>query len=169
MANFSISPIFTIRRNLMAVIHRISEDLFAESFGLIAMHCSMECYALAYHINNASHISLRRTKNDLEIATAFIPIYEHKSEINGYEWHLVRNSVQDSNTTRGSGLFAFENTFKSHYLLEGRKDIDYVLKLTPNDTNEMNKMLEGIRSIPKVSLAYELDTTDPKTRKNIIF
>lgn len=152
----------------MATVHKISEGLFVDSFDLIALHSTMESYAIAYHINHAAGITLSRMEEDLEISTVSFPMYEFVDEINDVEWYLVSNSVQQEEDD-DIGLFQNSQSLKTHYLLEDRKDINYLLKVRPEGAEETQRALSSLRSIPKISLAYRVDIATLKSRKNLIF
>ena len=152
----------------MATVHRISEELFVDSFDLIALHSNMECYSLAYHINKAFQILLVRAKKDLEIGTLSYPIFEYKDEVNDEDWYLVKNVVQKEEGEESEGLFANSPTLKLNYLLTERKEVNYLLKLYPEDTVDIEK-IKAIRSIPKVSMAYQLHIDELKSKRNLIF
>ncbi len=153
----------------MATVHRISEDLLEDSFDLIALHCNMECYALAYHINRVANILLVRAKEDLKISSLAYPIYEFKDDVKGEEWYLVSNILKEEGNEENEGLFQNSTTLKFNYLLEERKEIDYVLKLYPETAINMEKIIEMIRTIPKVSMAYQIEADELKSKRNLIF
>ncbi|MEL6918168.1 MAG: IPExxxVDY family protein [Bacteroidota bacterium] len=60
-------------------VHKISEDFYEDSFALIAVHSSMEDYAMAYTINLHLKCNLQRSRTDLDVSrqTSF-PIFEWK-------------------------------------------------------------------------------------------
>lgn len=153
----------------MATVHRISEELFVDSFDLIALHSNMECYALAYHINKVFEILLERAKKDLEIGKLSYPIFEYNDEMNDEDWYLVKNVVQKEVSDENQGLFANSTTIKLNYLLAERKEINYLLKLYPENSAEIDKTVKAIRTIPKVSMAYQLNVDELKSKRNLIF
>lgn len=153
----------------MATVHRISEELFVDSFDLIALHSNMECYSLAYHINKAARVLLGRARQDLEIGVLSYPIFEYNDMVKEEEWYLVKNVVQEEESDGSQGLFAHSTTVKLNYLLEERKEINYLLKLYPEDSVDIEKTIRAIRSIPKVSMAYQLNVDELKSKRNLIF
>ena len=153
----------------MATIHRISEELFVDSFDLIALHSNMECYALAYHINKVFQIFLVRAKKDLEIGTLSYPIFEYNDEVNDEDWYLVKNVVRKEESDGNQGLFTNSTTVKLNYLLTERKEVNYLLKLHPENSAEIEKRIKAIRAIPKVSMAYQLSVDQLKSKRNLIF
>lgn len=153
----------------MLTIHKISEELFVDSFDLIALHCTMESYALAYHINKMVNIALERAKDDLEINANSYPLYAYRNEVNDQEWALIMNKIQEEESDEGDGLFQNSTTIKAHYLLEERKEINYLLKVSPSETLEIEKTIDAIRTIPKITMAYQLNTDSLKSKRNLIF
>ncbi|MEM1260417.1 MAG: IPExxxVDY family protein [Bacteroidota bacterium] len=153
----------------MATVHRISEELFVDSFDLIALHTTMECYALAYHINEVFRVLLVRAEKDLEIGTVSYPMFAYTDEVKDEDWYLVKNVVQKEESDENKGLFTTSMTVKMNYLLTERKDINYLLKLYPENSLEIEKTIEAIRAIPKVSMAYQLYVDRLKSRRNLIF
>ena len=153
----------------MVTIHKISEGLFMDSFDLIALHCAMECYALAYHINKVTGFKLIRAEGDLEIATSSYPFYEWKDSSKDQEWYLIKNVVTVEEVGDNQGLFQDSMTTTLHYLLEERKEINYLLKLSPGNSNEITKALEIIRTVPSISMAYQMDVETLKSKRNLIF
>ena len=153
----------------MATVHRISEELSVDSFDLIALHSNMECYALAYHLNQVAQVLLVRVKEDLENGTSSYPLFEYKDEMNGEEWYLVSNVVQEEETQKSEGLFRNSISVKSSYLLSEKKEINYFLKVYPEDTIDIDKTVTAIRSIPRVSMAYQIDVDQLKSKRNLIF
>jgi hypothetical protein len=153
----------------MATVHKISEDLFEDSFDLIALHCNMECYALAYHINKVAQILLIRAKKDLKIDGFSYPTYEYKDDVKGEEWYLVSNILKEEESNENEGLFQNSTTLKFNYLLEERKEINYVLKLYPETGVDVEKTINALRSIPKISMAYQIHADNLKSKRNLIF
>ena len=67
----------------MVSVHKISTDFYEDSFDLIAIHSSLEGYALAYALNLRLKSDFRRCKKDLDISAQIkIPIFEWKDDIN---------------------------------------------------------------------------------------
>lgn len=158
----------------MVTRHKISEELYDNSFELIAMHCALECYAMAYYINNTLglRLSRRREKNEDEEKDEWLesfPIYEWKDKFHDRYWTLVANTVKEENQNEPFGLFSNETTTSAVHLLKERKEVDYFLKIEANNIERMNEIVKKINSIPKVITAYSLDTDTLKSKRNLIF
>ena len=153
----------------MAAIHRISEELFVDSFELIALHSNMESYAMAYHINRVMGLNLSRSEEDLEIGKTSFPLYEWKDTFKDQEWFLISNRVMIEEEENSSGLFRSDSTITPHYLIAEKKQINYILKIASEDSSEVYRAIEAIRNVPKISMTYQLDVEDLKSKRNLIF
>jgi len=153
----------------MATIHRISEELFVDSFDLIALHTHMECFTLAYHINKVAQVLLVRAKKDLEIGPFSYSMFEYKDDVKHEDWYLINNLVYEEIYDQSGGLFQNSTTLKMNYLLEERKEINYLLKIYPEDAVDITKTVEAIRSIPRVEMVYQISVEDLKSKRNLIF
>ena len=153
----------------MVTTHKISAELYDDSFKLIAMHCGLESYAMAYFLNKSAELQLARCEKDLDVSAASFPIYEWKDEINDYYWTLVCNTVKEEKESESMGLFSNEKAVKKFHLIEERKEVDYFLKVEADDTILINEAVKKINLIPKVVTAYSLDVAALKSKRNLIF
>ena len=153
----------------MATVHKLSEELYIDSFDLIAIHSDLESYALAYRINESAQLKLTRAFEDLAVGNCFFPLFEWKDAITEQEVYLIGNKVQVEEVGENIGLFESSSTFKTHYILEDRKEINYVLRLDANDSGLLEHLLKAVKSIEKVTMAYRLDIEIVKSKKNLIF
>ncbi|TKD65225.1 IPExxxVDY family protein [Flavobacterium sp. ASW18X] len=153
----------------MAAVYKISEECFDDSFELIAIHTNLESYQLAYFINSVTDLQLARSFRDLVVDTVAYALYEYKDAISEEDWFLMANIAQKEDTGLAEGLFSQSNTLITYHLLEERKDINYLLKLSAEQTIQINNVLEQIKSIPKVRMAYALEPETLKSKKNLIF
>ena len=154
---------------MIATVYKISEELFEDSFELIALHCDMECYSVAYQINKFAQVQLERAKNDLEINACAFPLYEYKDDVKGEEWYLITNKVREEVKDNNTGFFQNETTVKINHLLEERKEIDYLLKLYPETDAALQHTVTSLRNIPTVRLAYQINADQLKSKGNLIF
>ena len=154
----------------MAAIHKISEDFFEDSYALIALHSSLEDFALVYALNIGLKSKLRRSKYDLDISKSIsFPIFEWKDIVHDANWTLITNySIKEENLVR-EGLFGNEPSYRTHYLVPERKDVDYFLKIEMDEIGTCEAIVKGILKIPKVITAYTVDNKKLKSRNNLIF
>lgn len=153
----------------MVTTHRISAELYDDSFKLIAMHCGLESYAMAYHLNKSAELQLARREKDLDVSATSFPIYEWKDEINDHYWTLVCNTVKEEKESESLGLFSNEIAINTLHLLEERKEVDYFLKVEADNNSIINEAVKKINLIPKVVTAYSLDVAALKSKRNLIF
>ncbi|MGB5188650.1 IPExxxVDY family protein [Robiginitalea sp.] len=153
----------------MGVMEDLWEDLLDETvFSLFAIHSNLEDYSLAYALNSAFGLHLRRTPEDLELdRDGFFVVFEWKDETAYREWTLFRNSGNEYSRGASVGLFKDEPDVKRRCLIPEKREVDFFLKLEGEEKNL--KLLPGLLSIPKVSTAYRLETAKLKSRYNLIY
>ncbi len=160
----------------MAVHKLILDDVFEEvSFTLIAIHCTIEDYRIAFLLNKHLGISLTRKASDLDYNKGKIAysIYEWEDERQLTTWNLVAN-VCKSETIQEADFYSLfsnqERITKTHNLIPEYKRVNYFLKID-NDHN-FNKeayILNNILSIPQIATAYSVDANQLKSKDNLIF
>jgi len=153
----------------MGVMEELWEDLLDETvFSLFAIHSNLEDYALAYALNSAFGLHLRRTPKDLELnRDGFFVVFEWNDQKSYREWTLFRNSGTEHSSGSAVGLFKDEPEVKRRSLIPEKREVDFFLKLEGEENNL--KLLSGLLSIPKVSTAYRLETAKLKSRYNLIY
>ena len=151
-------------------MHKISGDFYENSFALMALHTSMEDYALAYAINLTLNSKLKRTKEDLGISQDIsFSIFEWKDVVNYRDFTLISNNSVKKDNKEQEGLFQFEPSFTRYHLIPEHKEVDYLLKIENDMEADEEEILESILSIPKIITAYVLNTENLKSKKNLIF
>ncbi|EAR16738.1 MULTISPECIES: IPExxxVDY family protein [Robiginitalea] len=153
----------------MGATLNIWEDLLQDTtFGLFAIHSQLEDYALAYALNQACSIKLRRLREDLELDRQVnFPLFQYKDEANQREWTLVRNSGISTGAGPAAGLFPDEPSHRRHYLIPEKKEVDYFLKLDGEDGEQ--KLVARLLSVEKIITAYRLEASELKSKQNLIF
>lgn len=153
----------------MGATLNIWEDLLQDTtFGLFAIHSQLEDYALAYALNAACSINLRRLRQDLELdRQVHFPLFQYKDEANQREWTLVRNSGISKGAGPAAGLFPDEPSQRRHYLIPEKKEVDYFLKLDGEDGEQ--KLVARLLSVAKIITAYRLEASKLKSKQNLIF
>ena len=153
----------------MAVKYKIIEESIEDSFELIAIHSNLEGYALAYHVNSAVALNLARTAKDLEVKEAAFPIYDWEDETRGEHWQLFSNSTTYEAVEESFGLFATDSAVRTQYLIEERREVDFFLKISPKNALQARHTVKTLKSLPKVTLVYQLDVEAIKSNQNLIF
>ncbi len=162
--------IFAIRLDFMATVHKISTELFEVTYGLIALHSTLDSFAMAFHLNRDLSMGLRRGDVDLELDQTFFPVYEWYDESHDCMYTLFGNKqeVRENKSANGMGLFSEENFTKTAYLLHEKKKVDYFLKLDHEETVNMGKLVKKIQALPKITMAYIVAVDELKSKENII-
>jgi hypothetical protein len=160
----------------MAVHKLILDDVFDESvFTLIAIHCSIEDYRLAYLLNKFLRIHLYRNRFDLDFKNgkSAYSIYNWEDKKQLIDWNLVSNICKINDYAQINSGLLFETTqsiTKTYYLLPELKTVNYLLKID----DELNLVKEKyiintILSIPQIATAYTIDQSQLKSKDNLIF
>ena len=155
-------------------IHKIQiNDFISEDYELIAIHSSLEDYKLAYAINTILETRLIKNESNIEIA-----ISEGKSAFSNYifddeerdvQWSLIENKTTIS-TAKKKTTQLFDAVDITVFLLPEYKKADYLLKIENIDYEfDEEDMIEKILSIKNVTTAYIIDTTNLKSKNNLIF
>jgi hypothetical protein len=155
-------------------IHKIQiNDFISEDYELIAIHSSLEDYKLAYAINSILDIRLFKNESNIEIA-----IPEGKSAFGNYifddeksdvQWRLIDNKTT-INTAKKKTTQLFDEVDITVFLLPEYKKADYLLKIENIDYEfDEEDMIDKLLSIKNVTTAYTIETTNLKSKNNLIF
>ena len=159
----------------MALHKLLVDDFVDDTYSLMAIHCTLEDYRVAYLLNQYLKINLIRKPQDLDFKyiAASYSIYEWKDENQLTTWNLVSNvckKEEDSLTSTGS-LFKSQNKIiRVHNLIPEHKKVNYLLKIN-NDGNFINEksLIHKIHKIPQIAAVYSIDVAKLKTKDNLIF
>ncbi|WP_298531852.1 IPExxxVDY family protein [uncultured Algibacter sp.] len=160
----------------MAVHKFILDDTFDESlYTLIAIHCRLEDYRLAYLINRNLGISLIRKASDLDFDDGQVSysIYEWEDRKKLVTWSLVSNvcKTEELQSRDYKSLFdTQEKIIKTFHLLPEHRTVNYFLKIESEFSFSKEKyILDSISKIPQVATTYSVDSTKLKSKDNLIF
>lgn len=156
-------------------IHKLLVDDFEDlNYSLLAVHCEMDDYRLAYFLNQSLETRLARTREDLDFVTslASFSVFEWINPQLQTNWHLIKNSCLVEEVAISQGLFSETNqkSWVSHSLLPEYQSVDYFLKIN-NGGGFINEkqILNKIQKITNVSTAYSLDISQLKSKEHLIF
>jgi hypothetical protein len=153
----------------MITLHKFSDDFCEENYVLIALHSDLEDYALAYALNDALKISLKRSKTDLDISNeTSYPIYEWKDKLNERDWTLIINTSIKEEYLEVDDLFSNETSTTVYHILPEYKDVDYLLKIEQEENEADKGIMDSILKIPKIITAYQIETANLKSKQNLI-
>jgi hypothetical protein len=162
----------------MAVHKLFLEEFDTVDYNLIAMHCSLEPYKLAFFLNKTLPILLSKSKDDVEVSFGGNDIFFSKyiffdknKEVN---WSLIENKSvfisQQKNTNKD--LFLGTNTPIENkiYLLPEFKKVDFFLKIEDSEhVIDDKEIINKIQKITKISAAYTVEIEKIKSKNNLIF
>ena len=151
-------------------VHKITDDFYEDTFTLLALHSSMEDFAIVYALNLCLKSNFKRAAKDLEISENIsFPIFEWRDHNNDSYWTLITNtSFQEDNKVR-TDLFVNEPSYTKHQLIPEHKEADYLLKIEHDDDNLEEQTVKQLLTIPKIITAYILEVDQLKSKSNLIF
>tara|TARA_R110002072_G_scaffold44468_1_gene124413 strand:- start:22 stop:507 length:486 start_codon:yes stop_codon:yes gene_type:complete len=160
----------------MAVHKLILDDVFDEVlYTLIALHCSVEDYRLAYLLNKYLGITLTRKPSDLDYnkGKSTYSIFEWKDDKQLTTWSLVSNVCK----TESYQQINYESLFNNHEkitkttnLIPEHKRVNFFLKIDNQLNFSKEKyILNSILKIPQIATAYSIDANQLKSKDNLIF
>ncbi|WP_303316782.1 IPExxxVDY family protein [Flavivirga abyssicola] len=160
----------------MAVHKLILDDVFEEDlYTLIAIHCTLEDYRLAYLLNKYLGISLIRKPLDLDYQNgkSTYSIFEWEDNKQQTIWNLVSNICKTEHYRQGSNESLFDSEEKitrTTYLIPEYKTVNYFLKID-NDINFSKEkyILNNVLEVPQIATAYSIDSNQLKSKDNLIF
>ncbi len=154
----------------MGAIYKINDDFYDESFILIALHSTLEDYALVYGLNQSLKARFRRAKKNFKIAeNRSFPIFEWDDIFHDRYWVLVANHSSEQELLANNDLFQNETTYTKPRLIPEYKDVDYLLKIETEKDMETDTHIKRILMLPRVMAAYEISMDKLKSKNNLIF
>ena len=135
----------------MVTKHKIQIDFYDNDFCLLAIHSSLDDYAMAYALNQNLQLRLVRERKDLNLGEGIeFPLFGWEDEFNDRFWSLFTNACQVEEKMTGTDLFQNETSATQHHLIPERKEVDYFLKIESDETDLVPEILERLTKIPKV-------------------
>ncbi len=161
----------------MAVHKLVLDDVFEEAlYTLIAIHCTIEDYRLAYLLNKHLGINLTRKPSDLDYNKdkSVYSIFEWEDNKQLTTWSLVSNICKTQETlpqvSQQSLFTAQEQIIKTFNLIPEYKGVNYFLKIdNDNSFSKEAYILSSILNIPQIVTAYSVDVNQLKSKDNLIF
>lgn len=152
------------------VINDFEED---DSYVLIAIHCSMEDYRLAYILNKNLNLQLKQKSNDLDFSRASYSIFEWEDANELITWNLVSNicKIEEEQNNNSGSLFNNQNQVLTTYnLVPEYKKANYFLKISYQTSFLKEKTtVNTILTIPQIVTAYSVQPKKLKSKTNLIF
>ena len=160
----------------MAVHKLILDDALDEAdYTLIAIHSRLEDYRLAYLLNKYLGIALSRKASDIDYNNGQVlySIYEWEDHKQLTIWSLVSNICKTEELQQLDYTSLFDNQekiTKTFQLLPEHKTVNYFLKIDSEFSFSKEKyILDSILNIPQIATAYSIDSSQLKSKDNLIF
>jgi len=154
----------------MLTTHRISDELYDDSFELIAIYSDLENHAMAYAINSECGLFLKRMDKDLNMEDRLnFAIFDWDDEIGDAYWCLISNSCAVEEAPAPGGLFNSGFSIRRHHLVKELREVDYFLKVESADGPTILRAINKIKALDKVKTAYTLEFRSLKSKRNLIF
>ena len=159
----------------MALHKLLVDDFHDDSYVLIAVHCRLEDYRLAYMINKFLGLNLERKEKDLDLnyTASSYAVYEHYNASDDTTWNLIANICKkEEESLSSSGVLFSEDkkVTKTYNLLPGLKQVDFFIKIS-NETKQINEklMINKLQSVPQIITSYSVDLYKIKSKEHLIF
>lgn len=159
----------------MAKHQLLLDDFYDPYFSLIAIHCRLEDYRLAYLLNQHLNIRLSRKAQDLDynFLAASFSIYEWEDAQQLTTWNLISNVCkreEDSLQSSGSLFNSKEKVLKTYHLLPEFEKVNFFIKITTDEDSVDEKfIIDKLYKLPQLITSYSIDTEHIKSKDNLIF
>lgn len=159
----------------MAFHKLLVDDFYDTSFALIAIHCRLEDYRLAYLLNKHLKLNLKRREHDLDYNyfDASFAIFEWQNEKIDRVWNVVANVCKKEEAALQSSGSLFENqttVTRTVNLIPELKTVDYLIKISNEDRHFNEKhVIDIIQTIPQIITTYSIDIDQLKSKEHLIF
>ncbi|WP_299128521.1 IPExxxVDY family protein [uncultured Winogradskyella sp.] len=158
----------------MALHKILLDDFNDDSYKLIAVHCGLKDYRLAYLLNKQLELNLARKANDLdfEYLKATYSIFEWNNTSQYVTWNLISNVCKkEEDSLYSVGLFQNnEKGLKTFNLVPEHKKVDYFIKIS-DEIQHVNEqlILNRLQTIPQIVTSYSINPSELKSKNHLIF
>lgn len=157
-------------------LHKLQvDDFYNDSYILIAIHCRLEDYRLAYLLNKHLELKLERKEKDIDFKylESSYSIFEWDNETEYVFWNLVSNvckKEEDSLYSTGTLFETNEKVLKTFHLISEHKKVDYFIKISDEIQNvDEQHILSKLQAIPQIITSYTVDPLKIKSKDHLIF
>ncbi len=138
---------------------------------LIGIHATLEDYRLAFELNKALNIHLKRESQDLDFSTdnSSFSLYRYDCSRTFSKWSLINNKyLFDAHNTKDNYLF--KEDYQINHLIHEKKQVDFFLKIESDfDNNEINEIIKNVNTIKNVITSYNINPRTLKSKDFLIF
>jgi len=159
----------------MALHKLLVDDFYDDTYKLIAIHCRLEDYRLAYLLNKNLNLNLKRKAEDLDFKylKSSYSIFEWENELEYIRWNLISNvckKEEDSLYSSGTLFVNNEKVLKTFNLISEYNKVDYFIKISEETQNVNEKqILYKLQNIPQIITSYTVDPLKIKSKDHLIF
>ncbi len=158
----------------MALHKLMVDDFYDDTYKLIAIHCGLEDYRLAYLLNQSLDLRLQRKTEDIdmEYLKSSYSIFEWDNASQFVTWNLVSNVCKkEEDSLYSTGLFQTnEKVIKTFNLVPEYKKVDYFIKISDEIQNVNEKLiLNKLQNIPQIITSYSVNPSELKSKDHLIF
>lgn len=157
-------------------LHKLQvDDFYDDSYKLIAIHCRVEDYRLAYLLNMHLGLKLERKEKDVDFKylESSYSIFEWDNENEYVLWNLISNVCKreaDSLSSTGTLFDRPEKVLKTFNLISEFKKVDFFLKISDEIQNVNEKLvLSKLQAIPQIITSYAVNPLQIKSKDHLIF
>jgi len=159
----------------MALHKLLVDDFYDDTYKLIAIHCRLEDYRLAYLLNKNLGLNLKRKAEDLDFKylKSSYSIFEWENALEYIRWNLISNVCKNEEDSLYSTGTLFENNekvLKTFNLISEYSKVDYFIKISEEIQNVNEKLiLYKLQNIPQIITSYTVDPLKIKSKDHLIF
>jgi hypothetical protein len=159
----------------MALHKLLVDDFYDDTYKLIAIHCRLEDYRLAYLLNQNLDINLVRKPDDLDFKylESSYSFFEWVNKSEYVTWNLISNvckKEEDSLYSTGTLFESSEKVLKTFHLISEHNKVDYFIKIYDEIHNVNEKViLNRLQTIPQIITSYTVDPLKIKSKDHLIF
>lgn len=149
--------------------HVLSHNEIDEKSHIIAIHCVLETFDLAFKINSSLGLRFVRSKSDITFKNnqEKYMVYKNTVNGNGLVFWLYSNSSLISEVNKNPELLFKEQAFERSLIPEFSK-ADYILKII-GENSCCNKFINSLLLLPEILSCYIIPENKIKSKHNLIF
>jgi hypothetical protein len=159
----------------MALHKLLVDDFYDDTYKLIAVHCRLEDYRLAYSLNQNLNLKLERKPDDLDFKylKSSYSVFEWNNEAQYVTWNLVSNvckKEEDGFYSTGTLFETGEKVLKTFNLISELQSVDYFIKIS-DEIKIINEdlILSRLQTIPEIITSYAVNPLKIKSKDYLIF
>ena len=158
----------------MALHKLLVDEIYDDTYKLIAIHCGLEDYRLAYLLNRSLDLNLTRKSEDLDLEylKSSYSIFEWNNTSQYITWNLISNVCKkEEDSLYSTGLFRTnQRVLKTFNLVPEYKRVDFFIKISEEIQNINEKLiLNRLQNIPQIVTSYCVNPSELKSKDHLIF